>query len=118
MPDVPEQVRLGRLRHFHDPIPRLEVSGRFGGGGGQGFGGGGGFRRGIDEATLKKVAELTGGSYYSAESAGELQDVFQNLPTYLIVKHEVVEISVAFTALGAVFAAMAIVLSMMWHPLP
>ena len=32
MSDVPEQVRLGRLRHFHDPIPRLEVSGRFGGG--------------------------------------------------------------------------------------
>ena len=35
--------------------------------------GAGGFRRGIDEDTLKQVAELTGGEYYPAESASELQ---------------------------------------------
>src|SRR6266496_4427565 len=90
-----------------------------GGFGGGGFGGGGGgFRRGIDEDTLKQVAELTGGSYYSAESANELQDVFQNLPTYLITKHETMEISVAFTAIGALLAAIAVTLSLRWHPLP
>ena len=44
---------------------------------------------------------MTGGDYYSAESAGELQAVFENLPTYLITKHEVLEISVVFVALGA-----------------
>jgi len=92
------------------------------GGGGQQYGGdqffGGGFRRGIDETTLKKIAEMTGGAYYSATSADELHKVFQELPTYLVVKHETTEISVAFTAIGAFLAAMAIVLSMIWHPLP
>jgi Ca-activated chloride channel family protein len=88
---------------------------QFGGGGG---GGGGGFRRGIDEPTLKEVADMTGGAYYSAESAGELQDVFRSLPTYLITKHETTEISVAFTAAGALLAALAIVLAWFWHPLP
>lgn len=91
-------------------------------GGGQpfggGYGGGGGFRRGIDEATLRQIADMTSGTYYSAESGGELQNVFQNLPTYLIVKHEVEEISVAFAALGALLAATAISLSLRWHPLP
>ena len=87
--------------------------GQFGGGGG----GSGGFRRGIDEETLKRVADLTGGTYYSAESAGELQDVFQNLPTYLITRHETMEISVAFAALGALLAALAVGLSLRWHPL-
>lgn len=90
-------------------------------GGGQQFGGGfgfGGFRRGIDEDTLKEVADMTGGTYYSAESAGELQDVFQKLPTYLISKHETIEISVAFTAIGALLAALAIVLALVWQPLP
>jgi len=87
------------------------------GGGGQGFGGGR-FRRGIDEATLKQIAEMTGGAYYSASSAGELQNVFQNLPTYLITKHETMEISVLFAAMGALCAALAIVLSLIWHPLP
>jgi Ca-activated chloride channel homolog len=90
-----------------------------GGFGGGGFGGGGGgFRRGIDEDTLIEVAKMTGGEYYSAESASELQDVFQNLPTYLITKHETMEISVAFTAVGALLAALAVTLSLRWHPLP
>jgi Ca-activated chloride channel family protein len=98
--------------------------GGFGGGGfgGGGFGGGGfgggGFRRGIDEDTLKQVSAMTGGEYYSAESAGELQNVFKNLPTYLITKHETTEISVAFAAFGAVLAAVAVTLSLLWHPLP
>ncbi len=90
-------------------------SGPFGGGGGFG---GGGFRRGIDEETLKKIAAMTGGEYYSAESAGELQDVFQNLPTYLITKSEITEISVAFAALGALLAIAAVALGMLWRPLP
>ena len=102
--------------------PQLQGGGtldRGGGFGGGGFGGGGGgFRRGIDEDTLIQVADMTGGAYYSAESASELQEVFQNLPTYLITKHEIMEISVAFTAIGALLAAIAVTLSLRWHPLP
>ncbi len=86
-------------------------------GGGQFFGGSG-FRRGIDEETLQRVADLTGGTYYAARSAGELQDVFEQLPKYLITKKENMEISVAFTAAGALLAALAIGLSLIWHPLP
>jgi Ca-activated chloride channel family protein len=92
--------------------------GGFGGFGGFGSGGGGGFRRGIDEQTLKQIADMTGGSYYPAESAGDLQKVFQQLPIYLIAKHETTEISVIFTALGALLAILAIALSLIWHPLP
>jgi Ca-activated chloride channel family protein len=89
---------------------------------GQGLGGGsfggGGFRRGIDEQTLKEIADMTDGAYYSAESAGELQEVFRSLPTYLIARHESTEISVAFTAIGALLVALAIFLASIWHPLP
>lgn len=86
--------------------------------GGPGWGGGGrgGFRRGIDEETLKEVSALTGGEYYSAESAAELQSAFQNLPTELIVKTETTEISAVFVALGVLFAALAMVFSMLWSP--
>jgi len=94
---------------------------RGGGGGPQGFGGGGpggyGGRRGIDEATLKQIADITGGAYYAASSASDLNDVFRNLPTYLITKHEVTEISFIFAAIGALLAAGAVVLSLLWHPL-
>lgn len=95
--------------------------GGFGGGGG-GFGGGGfgggGFRRGIDEETLKQVSALTGGTYYSAESADDLQSVFRNLPTSLIMKYQTTEMSVFFTAFGALLAALAVLLGLLWHPLP
>jgi Ca-activated chloride channel homolog len=92
-----------------------------GNGGGQGFGQGGGqggFRRGIDETTLKAVADATGGTYHPAQSADQLRDVFQNLPTTLILKHEVVELSVIFAAAGALFVALAIFLGQAWRPLP
>ena len=81
-------------------------------------GGGGGFRRGIDEATLQDVAEMTGGLYYSAESAGELQDVFQELPTHLVTVREPREISVVFAAIGALMAVVALGLSVGWSLLP
>lgn len=90
--------------------------GLFGGGGGQ-FGGGG-FRRGIDEATLKQVADMTGGAYYAAESADELHNAFNHLPTYLITKHETTEISFIFVAAAAVLAALALLLALRWRPLP
>jgi len=89
----------------------------FGSGFGGGFGGGGGFRRGIDEETLIDIADLTGGEYYQATSASELNDVFKSLPTYLITKRETMEISFAFAALGALLAGAAILLSLIWHPL-
>lgn len=87
------------------------------GGGGQGFGGGSTFRRGIDEVTLKQVAEITDGKYYSAESASELNDIFSNLPTSLITKHETTEISVVFAALGALLAVVAVTMSLLRNPL-
>ncbi len=93
----------------------------FGGGnfGGGNFGGtGGGFRRAIDEETLIAVAEATGGEYHPAESAQQLNEVFAQLPTDLIVAHEVVEISVAFTALAVVLIGLAILLGQAWRPLP
>jgi hypothetical protein len=67
---------------------------------------------------LKQIAAMTGGTYHLASSASDLENVFASLPTYLIVKHEVLEISVAFTALGALLAGLAILLSLVWHPLP
>jgi Ca-activated chloride channel homolog len=87
--------------------------------GGGGFGGGGGgFRREIDEETLTQIAKLTGGEYYVATSAGELQDVFQNLPTYVTATRETTEISVFFTAFAVLMAVIAMILSLRWHPLP
>jgi Ca-activated chloride channel family protein len=97
--------------------------GSFPGGGGGGFfgggGGGGGFggRMGLNEPMLKQIASMTGGTYHLASSASQLESVFSGLPTYLIIKHEVIETSVVFVALGALLAGIAILLSLIWRPL-
>jgi Ca-activated chloride channel family protein len=95
------------------------VCGGFGGGGGGfgfGGGGGGGFRRGIDEATLIQVADMTGGEYYSAESAGELQEVFESLPATFSTKPETTEVTFLLSAAGALLAAAALALAIRWQP--
>ena len=92
--------------------------GGFGGGGFGGGGGGGGFRLQLNETMLKQIASMTGGTYHLASSASELESVFAGLPTYLILKHEILEISFVFTAAGALLTTLAILLSLIWHPLP
>ena len=103
---------------FPDCSPQFQGTEPFGAGGPPQFGGsGGGFRRGIDEEALRQVSDLTGGKYYSAASAGELESVFQQLPTYVILKHQTTEISALFAVAGAAFALLAVGLSLLWHPL-
>jgi Ca-activated chloride channel family protein len=96
----------------NEPSEAPGFGGTFGGGGG------GGFRRAIDDDTLIAVADATGGTYYPAESAEELHDVFENLPTNLITKSEIMEISVIFVAAAVVLIALAILLAQAWRPLP
>ena len=59
-----------------------------GGGPGGGFGGGGRNPRIIDEPSLQAVAEITGGQYYKAESADQLQDALGDLPSQVTVVTE------------------------------
>lgn len=77
----------------------------------------GGFRRDIDEATLTQIADMTGGKYYPATSADELQKAFQSLPIYVVATRQTTEISVFFTALAALMAVLAMTLAFLWHPL-
>jgi hypothetical protein len=71
----------------------------------------------LDEATLVEIAAMTGAEYYLTESAAELTDVFANLPKYSVTVTETREISVVFTAVGALLAGLALLLAHRWQPL-
>ncbi|HKJ37134.1 MAG TPA: VWA domain-containing protein [Anaerolineales bacterium] len=75
------------------------------------------FRLQIDDETLKQVADITGGSYYYAASGTELNEVFQNLPTFLVSTRETIEISVFFSAFAAIMIILAMYLSFRWYML-
>ena len=79
--------------------------------------GGGSFGAEPDELTLRQIAKMTGGEFYGATSAAELQLVFQELYEFVALTNQTVEISVGFAALGAMLAIAAFILSLLWHPL-
>ncbi|MCU1502438.1 MAG: hypothetical protein JWM12_1792 [Ilumatobacteraceae bacterium] len=86
-------------------------------GGGRGPNGGGGGRNFLtrDEATLQAVAAKTGGTYYQAQDAEQLNSVFAELPRAIEHQHEEREISVWFVIAGAILAMGALGLSSRWN---
>jgi Ca-activated chloride channel homolog len=88
------------------------------------FGGNGGpFSRGgplrqflvIDEPTLQKVAQTTGGKYFRAQDSNQLEKVFNDLPKQVSLQSRKSEVSAAFAALGALLVTAALVLSLWWN---
>lgn len=88
-------------------------------GGFRGFGGGG--RPGdrnpqtIDEDALRQVASTTGGTYYRAQNAGELQDALADLPRTITVADERRDIASWFAGIGGLLVAAALALSLWWN---
>jgi Ca-activated chloride channel family protein len=84
---------------------------------GTGFGPGGRFAE-IDEKTLQAVADTTGGQYFRAEDADQLDDVFRTLPREVVEQHRQEELTVWFVLVASVLAAAAIALSLRWNRYP
>ena len=95
------------------------AGGGYGGGGGFGGGyGGRGSRRSplvIDEDALKKVAQTTGGRYYRAQNAEQLQGALGDLPSRVTVATKHVDIASWFAAAGGLLVAAALGLSLWWN---
>jgi Ca-activated chloride channel family protein len=89
-------------------------------GDGRGFGGGfGGYGGGryqqIDEATLTKVASLTGGKYFQAKDAKSLSDVLRDLPGSISLTKKHTEVTMYFALAGALLVLVAVGLSQWWN---
>jgi len=56
----------------------------------------------IDVPTLESVAEITGGEFFRAEDSEQLIDVFNQLPSQIVLQEQDTEISVGFALASAV----------------
>lgn len=72
------------------------------------------FRVRLDEDTLKQVASLTRGEYFYAGTATDLNKVYETLNTRLILETRETEISALVSAMAALLALLAGVLSLVW----
>jgi Ca-activated chloride channel family protein len=98
-----------------------QQAGGWAGGGGGPFGGGG-FGRGggrspliIDENALQAIAQTTGGQYYRAENADQLQKALGDLPSHVTVVTKHIDIASWFAGAGGLLVAIAVGLSLWWN---
>ena len=68
----------------------------------------------FDEETLKSIAEVTRGEYFSASSAAELKKVYESLSAKFMLEKKETEITALVTAAAALLALVAGVLSLLW----
>ena len=68
----------------------------------------------LDEATLKQIADATGGQYFNAANSTDLRAVYENLTTQLVFRQQRTEITAYLTAIAAVLMILAASLSLFW----
>ncbi len=68
----------------------------------------------LDEATLRNIAETTGGQYFRADNAAELRNIYETLSTRTVYVREQTELTAAFTGAGIVILLLAGTLSILW----
>lgn len=67
-----------------------------------------------DPASLERVAQASGGKAYTAETAGDLSEVYQRLGSQLGTKKEPRQITAGFAGAGLALLALGAALSLRW----
>ena len=68
----------------------------------------------LDEATLQQISQITGGTYYNAQSAQDLQNIYSKLNTSLIIKPQKTEITSLFAGAGILVLLIGGLFSFLW----
>ena len=68
----------------------------------------------LDEATLKQIAQISGGTYYNAQNEQDLIKIYDTLSSSLVVKPEKTEITSLFAGAGIFVLLIGGILSLTW----
>jgi Ca-activated chloride channel family protein len=68
----------------------------------------------LDEATLKGMADMTGGRYFNAQTETDLREIYDDLARERVFEDKETEITVAFAAVALVLSMVAGGLGLVW----
>ena len=68
----------------------------------------------LDEATLKQISQITGGTYYNAQSTQDLLKIYDNLNTQISIKPEKTELTSIFAGAGILILLIGGLFSLFW----
>ena len=71
-------------------------------------------RVGLDEESLKTIADLTRGEYFYAGNALDLKKIYQKLNSKLVLEKKETEVTALFSAVAALLAVASALLSLLW----
>src|SRR5580700_8395640 len=115
-------VRVFTIGYGTDnPAPLACGSGQFGGfgGGGGGFGGGGSGGAGnpfeADYGALMQISRTTGGTFYRAQDASQLNSALDHLPAAFTIVRKHLDLAAWFAGGGGLLIAAAVALSLWWN---
>ena len=106
----------------NDPAPLVcdgAQPGGITGGGAAGAGGAAGGGTGspleADYSALKQLSKTSGGTFYQAKDARQLNAALSRLPAAVTIVHKQEDIAAGFAALGGLLIAVAVALSLWWN---
>jgi Ca-activated chloride channel homolog len=68
----------------------------------------------LDEATLRQIAQLTGGTYYNAENEQDLRSIYDNLDPQLVIKPEKTEVTSILAGAALLALLVGCTFSFLW----
>jgi Ca-activated chloride channel family protein len=68
----------------------------------------------LDEDLLKQISQITGGTYYNAESEQDLIKIYSNLNTQLVIRPEETEVTSIFAGAGILLMLIGGLFSLLW----
>jgi Ca-activated chloride channel family protein len=68
----------------------------------------------LDEDLLKQVAEIASGNYYNASNESDLNNIYTNLGTRIVLRTEKTEVTAGLTGLAAALSIIGGALSLLW----
>jgi Ca-activated chloride channel family protein len=68
----------------------------------------------LDENTLKQISQITGGTYYNAQNAQDLLNIYNHLDTQLVNKPEKTELTSIFAGASILLMLAGGLFSMLW----
>ena len=108
-------VRVFTIGYGTDnPAPLACGSGQFGGFGGGGSGGAGNPFE-ADYGALMQISRTTGGSFYRAQDANQLNSALDHLPAAFTIVRKHLDLAAWFAGGGGLLVAAAVALSLWWN---
>jgi Ca-activated chloride channel homolog len=68
----------------------------------------------LDAAVLQQIAEMSNGSYYAATDLDQIDSIYSDIATQLVVKPEETEITALFAAVATLLLIIGGLLSLLW----